>query len=91
MLPSAAARTLPSPCHHPHIQPLTILVPLPITSEVTEGMGPRCPLIWDAVANASRPETPEEGCVAKEGLVSLATCDTKNQAWCRQGVVSYHR
>eukprot|EP00887_Chlorella_sp_A99_P006086 scaffold22.g6086.t1 len=54
--------------------------------EVTEGMGPTCPLVWDAAANGT---VPDPDCAPRSGVVAEATCDIKNQAWCREGVVSY--
>lgn len=56
--------------------------------EVTEGLGSTCPLVWDPEQNKTRPE---ENCTPRTGVVATATCDTKNQAWCREGVVSYDR
>lgn len=56
--------------------------------EVTEGLSPQCPLMYDPDSNTTRPE---DTCVQRLGVVKGTHCDPKNQAWCRPGVVSYRR
>ena len=44
--------------------------------EVTEGLSPQCPLVFDVEANTTREE---EGCAKRLGVVSGTHCDIKNQ------------
>jgi hypothetical protein len=50
--------------------------------EVTEGLSPHCPLVFDPVLNATREE---DGCAPRVGLVEGTQCDAKNQVGCQLG------
>ena len=45
-------------------------------SEVTEGLSPECPTIWDEALNATREE---DECAQRHGVVKGSHCDPKNQ------------
>lgn len=55
-----------------------------LCSEVTEGLSPECPTVWDEALNGTRPETT---CRKRLGIVKEAQCDIKNQV----GITWAHR
>ena len=50
--------------------------------------GPECPLVYDPETRESRPDG---SCPPRADTLAEATCDTKNQPWCREGIVSVNR
>lgn len=55
---------------------------IPPGREVTEGLSPECPTVWDPVLNGTREE---EQCAQRLGVVKGTRCDFKTQVGATQG------